>query len=374
VAGRSLTGHLARRGLLTAGLMTLSGASSGQPAAPGLGSLARANGVTFGAAVQGGLLQKDADYAVAFAREAGLVVPEYEGKWASLQPQEGRFNSAALDAILAWGRRAGRPVRGHALIWHQDLPDWTRQAIAESPERARAVMAAHIGTVLEHTQPQIRDWDVVNEVIADPPGSDTPQATPGDLRDSPWLRALGPSYIETALRMARDSDPTLRLTLNEYGVEEDTPDAAEKRRRLLALVRDLVGRKVPLDAVGLQSHLQIAKPFNPAVLTGFIKELQAAGLAVLITEMDVRESWSAPQEVAARDALVAERSYAFVSTALAAGVRTVLTWGLSTKYSWLTTEPGVAMPDKRTHRGLPLDAEWQRTPMWDALARALAGR
>jgi endo-1,4-beta-xylanase len=359
--------------MLASGALALPGGALAQPAQPGLGELARANGVTFGAAVQGGLLRQDTDYALAFAREAAIVVPEYEGKWGSLQPQENRFNSAALDAILSWGRRAGRPVRGHALIWHQDMPDWTRQAIAESPERARAVMAAYIGTVLEHTQPQIRDWDVVNEVVADPPGSDTPQAS-GELRDSPWLRALGPSYIETALKLARESDATLRLTLNEYGIEEDTPAAAEKRRRLLVLVRGLVERKVPLDAVGLQSHLQLAKPFRPGVLAGFIKELQSLGLSVLNTEMDNRESWDAPQDLAARDALVAERAYAFVSTALGAGVRTVLTWGLSDRYSWLTTDPGVAMPDKRTHRGLPLDADWRRKPMWDALGRALAGR
>ncbi|MFC7551104.1 hypothetical protein ACFQU7_00495 [Pseudoroseomonas wenyumeiae] len=55
-------------------------------------------------------------------------------------------------------------------------------------------------------------------------------------------------------------------------------------------------------------------------------------------------------------------------------MRTVLTWGLSDKYSWLATDPDVAMPDKRPHRGLPLDAEWKRKPMWDALARALTGR
>ncbi|MFC7551103.1 endo-1,4-beta-xylanase [Pseudoroseomonas wenyumeiae] len=76
---------------------------------------------------------------------------------------------------------------------------------------------------------------------------------------------------------------------------------------------------MPLDAVGLQSHLQIIKPFNPAVLAGFIKELQSLGLAVLITEMDIREGGEVPQDIAARDALVAERAYAFVSTAVGAG-------------------------------------------------------
>jgi endo-1,4-beta-xylanase len=363
-----------RRLVLAAGSVSVTQAALAQPAVAGLGAIARANGIAFGAAVQGGLLVRDPAYAAAFQKDCALLVPEYEAKWEALQPAAGRFDLKPLDAVLRWARANGKAVRGHTLIWHKALPAWVEAAIAEGPEQARAVMATQIAAVLDRTQGQVRDWDVVNEVIADPAGSDTPQSEPGDLRASPWLAALGPSYIETALRLARARDATLRLTLNEYGIEEATPAADEKRRRLLALVRGLLERGVPLDAVGMQAHLQLSKPFDPAVLTAFINALRDLGLAVLITELDVRESWDAPQDLAARDALVAARTHAFVSTALAAGVRTVLTWGLSAGHSWLTTEPAVAMPEGRIHRSLPYDARWQRLGMWDALARAFAGR
>ncbi len=346
----------------------------GQPILPGLSTIARERGITFGTAVQGGLLASDKDYADAVRRETSALVPEYEGKWGALQPSEGAFDTQPLDTILSWAKANGQLVRGHALVWHESLPEWVQAALAEGPGRAMAVMETHIRTILAHTRAQIRDWDVVNEVIADPPGSDTPQTGDGVLRDSPFLRALGPRYIEEALRMARRAAPLLRLTLNEYGIEEDTPAAAEKRRRLLELVRDLLSRGVPLDAVGLQGHLQLAKPFRPEPLTALITTLRQAGLSVLITELDIRETWDAPQDLAARDKLVAERAYAFVSTALAAGVRTVFTWGLSDKYSWLTSNPAVAMPENRSHRGLPLDSSFRRNAMWDALARAFAGR
>jgi endo-1,4-beta-xylanase len=339
----------------------------------GLGAIARQNGITFGAAVQSGLLATDADYAEAFRREAAMLVPEWEGKWGALQPTEGAFDTTPLDAILSWAKVKDRLVRGHALIWHQHLPGWAEEALGQGADRALAVMQAHIRRVLAHTRASIRDWDVLNEVIADPPGSDTPQAGASELRDSPFLRALGPRYIDEALRMARRADPLLRLTLNEYGIEEDTQAAEEKRRRLLALVRDLLARGVPLDAIGLQGHLQLAKPFRPEPLTALITALRQAGLSVLITELDIRETAHAPRELAARDALITERAYAFVSTALAAGVRTVFTWGLSDRYSWLTTDPTVAMPSPRTHRGLPLDASFKRNAMWEALRRAFAG-
>ena len=346
------------------------GTSRAQVPAQGLGMLARAQSITFGAAVQAQLLESDAAYEAAFATEAAALVPEWAAKWAALQPEEGRFDTAGLDTILRWAQAHARPVRGHTLVWHNDLPDWTRAALTEGRERALAVLGAHMDRVLAHTRAQIRDWDVVNEPIANPPGSDQPQTTPGELRDTPWLRALGPRYIEIALRMARERDPTLRLTLNEYGVEEDTPAAAEKRRRLLSLVRDLLGRGAPLDAVGIQAHLQLANPFRPEPFAAFLGELRGMGLAVLITEMDIRETWQAPRDIAARDALVAERAHVFLSCALGAGVRTVLTWGLTDRYSWLTTEPAVALPDKRTHRGLPLDQDYRRKPMWEAMARA----
>lgn len=332
-----LTPRVSRRAFAAAGLLGLARPGLGSAAPIGLGTIARQNGITFGAAVQSGLLAADAEYAAAFRREASMLVPEWEGKWGALQPQEGQFDTAPMDAILAWARLNSRLVRGH-------------------------------------TRASIRDWDVVNEVVADPAGSDTPQEGDGELRDSPFLRALGPRYIDEALRMARRADPLLRLTLNEYGIEEDTSSAEEKRRRLLALVRDLLARGVPLDAVGLQGHLQLAKPFRPEPLTAFITALRQAGLSVLITELDIRETWDAPQELPARDALVAERVYAFVSTALAAGVRTVFTWGLSDRYSWLTSDPAVALPTPRTHRGLPLDSSFQRNAMWSAMARAFAGR
>ena len=315
------------------------------------------------------LLEDASAYEAAFDVETAALVPEWAAKWAALQPEEGRFDTASLDAILRWAQAHGRTVRGHTLVWHNDLPDWARAALAEGRDRALAVLGAHMDGVLAHTRGQIRDWDVVNEPVANPPGSDQPQTTPGELRDTPWLRALGPAYVETALRMARERDPTLRLTLNEYGVEEDTPAAAEKRRRLLSLVRGLLARGAPLDAVGIQAHLQLANPFRPELFAAFLGELRQMGLAVLITEMDIRETWQAPRDIAARDALVAERASAFLSCALGAGVRTVLTWGLTDKYSWLATDPGVALPDKRPHRGLPLDADYRRKPMWDAMAR-----
>ncbi|WP_338663483.1 endo-1,4-beta-xylanase [Pararoseomonas sp. SCSIO 73927] len=368
-------GEATRRTALSMALAGMAATAHAQQASPelnpppGLWQVARGRGFTFGAAVQANMLATDPLYAAAYEREAGVLVPEFEAKWSSLQPKEGEFDFSGLDAIVNWGQARGRPVRGHALVWHEAFPDWALAAIAEGPQRARGVMAAHISRVLNTTRARIRDWDVVNEIVADPPGSDTPQAD-GELRNSPFFRALGPGYIETALRMSREQDPTLRLVLNDYGVEEDTPWAEEKRRRLLNLVRDLVRKRVPLDAVGIQAHLQMRNPFSPAIFGSFLRALRAEGVSVLITELDVREGDSVPEDYVARDRLVADRVAAFISASAEAGVRTFLTWGLVDRFSWTVIQADVARRDGKLHRALPLDWEYNRKEMWRAMARS----
>ena len=251
------------------------------------------------------------------------------------------------------------------------MPPWLPAALAESPSRARGVLEAHFVAVLSTTRPSIRDWDVVNEPIANPAGGDNPQAGDNPLRESPWFQALGRDYVEIALRWARAQDPTLRLTLNEYGVEDATPDAAIKRARLLALLRHLLDRGCPLDAVGIQAHLQLRRPFEAEPFARFVSEIREMGLSVLITELDVREGDTLPASIEARDVAVAERTAAFVNAALGAGCRTILTWGLTDRDTWLRREAGVARPDGVPTRGLPFDEALQRKPMWHALGGAM---
>ncbi len=355
---------------LAAGLPACSFAQTG-PALPPLRQQVRPAGRSFGAAIRSEILTTDAAYAALYAAEADILTPEWESKWEALQPEEGRYDYEHLNKILAFSQQNQQRLRGHALIWHQAMPPWLANALTEGPSRARGVLEAHFNGVLAATRPSIRDWDVVNEPIANPAGSDQPQAGDNPMRETPWFRALGRDYVETALRWARALDPTLRLTINEYGVEEATPDAATKRARLLALLRHLLDRNCPLDAIGIQAHLQLRRPFQAEPFARFVGEIRDMGLAVLITELDIREADALPEGMPARDAAVAERARDFIAAAVGAGCRTVLTWGLSDRDSWLAREAGVARADGVATRGLPYDEALQRKPMWHALAGAM---
>jgi endo-1,4-beta-xylanase len=341
----------------------------------GLGTIARANGITFGTAVNSGKLG-DAAYAAQLVAEAQLLVPEWEAKWAALQPRPGSFDFGPLGIIASFAQAHGKQLRGHALVWHAAMPPWLAEGLAEGAARARSLLAAHMDGVLPATRPAIRDWDVVNEAIANPEGGPFTARTPsqGDLRDTPWLRALGPGYIEEAFRLARERDRTLRLTYNDYGLEGDSPWAEEKRQRTLRLLRRLVGAQCPLDALGLQAHLLMDEPFRPEPFAAFLRSVRELGLAVLVTELDVREAQQLPPDLPSRDAAVAERVRQVIGTALDGGCRTVLTWGLSDKDSWLAQDRDVMRKDGQLHRGLPLDEAGGRKPMWQALATAFGTR
>lgn len=339
-------------------------------AATTLRAAARARGIVFGTAAQVALLRQDPALAALVAAEAELLVPEYEAKWGPLQPREGVFNVAPLQDFVAFAGAAGQRLRGHCLVWHEGNPEWLTAALAEGPARARRVMEEHFRVVLGTTANVMREWDVVNEMIANAPGSDNPSRAPGDLRDTPWLRALGPGYVELALRTARQLDRTLRLTVNDYGVEADTPWAAEKRARLLRLVRGLLERGAPLDAVGIQAHMQMREPFRPEPFIAFIRELRALGLAVSITELDVREPDVLAPTVEQRDALVAQYVEMVVRAAVEGGVRTIITWGLTDRDSWLVSQPAVARADGFATRGHAFDAALRPKPFRDALIRA----
>ncbi|WP_421993763.1 endo-1,4-beta-xylanase [Roseococcus sp.] len=359
-----------RRVLLgLAGTLPLGCTAVAQSSAPGLRELARARGMSFGTAVRSEKLEADPILSALVAREADLIVPEWEGKWDVIQPERGRFEFEPLRAVMRFAQAQNQRVRGHALLWHEAMPRWLAPALAEGQSQAQQILETHITTVLAETRAGIRDWDVVNEVIAAPPGGDNPTPGSGDLRPTPWLAALGPGYVERALRIARQADPTLRLTINEFAVYSDTPWAQAKRDSLLRVVRGLLERNCPLDAIGIQGHLQMREPFRPEPYVAFLRALRALGLAVLITELDVREPDVLAPTIEGRDAAVAEYAGAFLQASRDGGVRSFLTWGLTDRDSWLVLEPGVARRDGVVTRGHPYDAELRPKPLRARLAQ-----
>jgi endo-1,4-beta-xylanase len=245
-------------------------------------------------------------------------------------------------------------MRGHNLCWHQSVPAWIRQP--ENSAKARQIFVDHITTVCKHYAGQLHSWDVVNEAILSSDG------LPGGMRKSFWYEQVGPDYIELAFRTARAADPHAKLTYNDYGVEFENDEDAERRRLILELLRDLKKRDVPIDAVGIQSHVKAAQPYGFGKgLTDYMESIREMGLEIYLTELDVNEDDIQTDDQAQRDATIAQTYRDYLRVALAnRAVKQVLTWDLSDRFTWLNGGPTHHRKQpNRPQRSLPFDRDYR---------------
>jgi endo-1,4-beta-xylanase len=306
--------------------------------------------VPIGTAVFWDRVRTDDGLKALFSREFDSLTPENEMKMAFLQPQQGQFAFEQADAIVRFARLRAKRVRGHTLVWHQQNPGWLTHG-AWTAEELEQVLSDHVRTVVGHFRGRVDTWDVVNEPL-EPDGSFRGGA-------APWLRVLGPAYIETALRAARAADPDAKLFINEISAEH----AGRKLDALVALAADLKMRGVPLDGIGLQNHTHVGGFPDRARLENTIQRFAALGLEVEITEMDVgtRGGGGPPDERLARQA-DAYRAAGEACRANPACMR-ITVWGMADHLSWLGAD----------EQALPFDAALAPKPGWHALHAPFSG-
>lgn len=314
----------------------------------------RTRHIPYGACVNYAPLNQDFDYRTALKTYCDQLTPEGGLYWFDLRPTREQFKFDMADAIVAFADANEMTPRGHTLVWHGAMPDWTK-AISGAAEAERE-MTAHIERVMSRYRGKIKTWHVVNEAIDDSKGE-----VPG-LRQSIWLQNLGDRYIDLAFRTARRVDPAAELVLNEYGLESADGKAPKKREAFLKLIRDLLDRGVPLNGVGLQGHILAEHAIDRDGVYEFVAELRSLGLSVHVTELDVIDK-TLPGPIAVRDAVVAARAYDFLEPICAATQPSIIaTWGITDRYTWVPiyNKRGDGMPN----RPLPLDANYQPKPLW----------
>ncbi len=315
---------------------------------PTLREAGEQRGFLVGTAVAAGPLRTNPAYAELIKQQANIVVAENAMKFGPLRPGPDKFFFDDADALFAFAEANGIKVRGHNFVWHRQLPPWFEGYATKA--NAASILTNHIETVGGRYAGRVHSWDVVNEAIQ------VDDKLPGGLRNSPWYKLLGPEYIDAAFRTARKVDPKALLCYNDYGIEGEAPDQQAKRDAVLALVRGMQERNVPIDAVGIQSHISAgAKHVYGAGLQQFMQEVGSMGLKMLLTEMDVNDR-ALPVDIPTRDQAVAATYGSYLKTTLAnPHVVAVLTWGITDKYTWLNGED--SRPDHQPERALPFDAD-----------------
>lgn len=302
-------------------------------------------------------------------RNFGTVTPENCMKPASLHPAEDRFDFAQGDALVEMAHANGLTVNGHALVWHEQCPDWffSDGGRIASRELVLKRMRAHIAAVAGHFAGKVKSWDVVNEAIDD---------NADYLRRTKWLISIGEDFIAEAFIAAREADPKAELYYNDYNIE-----LPAKRAKAVRLIRDLKARKAHITGIGIQGHWQLDHiPFKE--IEDSIVAFHAEGVKVMITELDVdvvtRQTPGAeagtrertvsdpyaeglPPEIQKRLADQYARLFALFLKH-SDKLSRVTFWGLHDGRSWLNT-----WPYKRTNHPLLWDRDLQPKPALSAV-------
>ncbi len=285
-------------------------------------------------------------YAQTLDQNFTSVTPENEMKWDTTEPEEGVFNFAPADAIVNYALAHGMSVRGHNLVWYEQLPGWLTSG-TWTKDQLEAILKQHIQTEVEHFAGRVHEWDVVNE----------PFNNDGTLRQNIWLQVIGPDYIPLALEWAHEADPSAKLFINDYDIDWPGP----KEEAMVALVKQLQSQGVPIDGIGLEEHLSLTWSPSPSQLATAMQDFASLGLEVEVTEADVDTTGydgTLSQAQAAQAAVFSELAQA--CRAQPACVRFTV-WGVSDAVSWLGTPAA----------GLPFDADYQPKPAWEAILQGL---
>lgn len=339
--------------LITAFL--LSAAAKAQP----LRQAADMAGKLVGAAVSYDPLTTESDYSDTLAREFSQMTCENEMKFSSIHPGQFTYAFSKPDTMVAFAQANLMSVRGHTLVWHNQVPSWVTGG-GFSPDELSAILQDHITTVVSHYAGQVYAWDVVNEAFNND----------GSLRSTIWydspgigFAGQGTAYIEQVFRWARAADPNAVVFYNDFGAE----GLNAKSDAIYSMVADFTARGVPIDGVGLQMHLT-ESGISAADVAANIQRLTDLGVQVQITELDVRldlRNGPPTQEQLDRQASI----YHDVATACLSNpsCTAVTMWGFTDKHSWIPSFfPGFGA-------ALPFDETYQPKPAYYSLLNAFLG-
>lgn len=291
----------------------------------------------------------DAAYLKLLGSEFGQTTPGNAMKWETTEPRRGVFDFTAAEQVMTFAKAHHQKVRGHTLVWHNQLPAWLTERSWTAGE-LRAVLKNHIQTEVRHFKGRVIHWDVVNEAFNED----------GTYRETLFYKTLGPGYIADALRWAHETDPHAKLYLNDYNVDGIGP----KSDAYYTLIKRLKADGVPVQGFGIQGHLALQYGF-PADVRQNMQRFADLGVEVAVTELDIRMNLPATQEKLATQATwYADYVRACLEVDKCVGVTI---WDYTDRYSWI---PAV-FPGEGA--ALPYDENLAPKPAYHAIRKVLGG-
>ena len=304
--------------------------------------------------------------------ETGLIIahfnvltPENCMKPSSVHPQQAMWTFERADALVKFCTDNKIAVHGHTLVWHAQTNDWFFRDGDKDVIIKR--LKDHITTVVGRYKGKIISWDVVNEAISDGPDPASPSE---NLRNSKWLKAIGPEFLTLAFKFAHEADPDAKLYYNDYSIE-----VGPKHASSMLLLKRLIKEGAPIYGVGIQGHWTTSRvPYE--AIDQAISDYASLGLKVSISELDVTIRGAAGGQLGAggfnrrtatpatpQDLHAQADAYAKIFSIFQKHkdvVERVTFWGLSDRRSWRSGQ-----------NPLIFDANNQRKLAYNAIVDAL---
>jgi endo-1,4-beta-xylanase len=197
------------------------------------------------------------------------ISPENILKWRFVQPGPAQYDFKLPDQYVALGKKNNMFIVGHTLVWHSQLSPYV-ESITD-PTQMEQALKEHIHHVMGRYKGRIHGWDVVNEALNED----------GTLRETVFIKAMGPDYIKKAFRFAYETDTASELYYNDYNLE-----VKAKRAGAMRIIRALQADGIKINGVGMQGHWELNSP-TLAEIEASIVDYSSLGIKVMITELDI---------------------------------------------------------------------------------------
>lgn len=291
-------------------------------------------------------------------RNFNLVVGENAMKFDATEPSRNNFNFGSGDQIVNWALKHNMAVRGHTLAWHSQTSQWVHNT-NYSKEEMFAILKNHIFKVVGHWKGKIREWDVVNECLAENVGRGVGQGY--QLRsasESVWYSRCGEAFIDSAFVWAHQADPDAILYLNDYNIGHWGNGHYEngKTHAMYNLAKRLKDAGIPIHGVGMQMHTSVSG-LQVDQIEETVKQFAAIGLKCIITELDMpgsNPSSDAEQKTQAT-------KYAGLTQIICRydNAPSMVVWGIADNRSWLE--------NSETRKPLLFTGEYEAKPSYIAV-------
>jgi endo-1,4-beta-xylanase len=202
--------------------------------------------------------------------------PNWRFEDGELRPGPKDYDFSRLDRMVKFAEDRNMPIRMQHYVWGEKLwlPNWLKEG-NYTKEELLGFIKDHIYTVGGRYKGRIREYTVVNEAF-------TRHLRDKNL-DEWWGDRIGYEYIDKSFQWAREADPNSILILNDFDNEIENQYSNE----MYNYVKGALERGIPIDAIGMQMHLDGSNPPNKEAVKVNMKRFADLGLKIYVTEFDV---------------------------------------------------------------------------------------